>query len=109
MKVKVKVAKSSPTLCDHMDYTVYEILQASILGSLSLLQGIFSTQGRIGGSLIGNWNFYPNPVIMRSTFWGENRGPTGNLNFYLHLVVTRGHFPSPINPPPEQKPVRTGG
>ena len=67
------------------------------------------SQGRIGGSLKGNWNFYPNPVRMRSTFWGENRGPTGNLNFYLHLAVTRGHFPSAISPLQEQKPVRTGG
>ena len=45
MKVKVKVAKWSPALCDLMDYTVYGILQARILGSLSLLQGIFPTQG----------------------------------------------------------------
>ena len=31
MKVKVKVAQSSPTLCDSMDYAVYGILQARIL------------------------------------------------------------------------------
>ena len=31
MKVKVKVAQSCPTLCDTMDYTVHEILQARIL------------------------------------------------------------------------------
>ena len=30
-KVKVKVAQSCPTLCDPMDYTVHEILQARIL------------------------------------------------------------------------------
>ena len=35
-KVKVKVAQWCPTLCDSMDCTV---------GSLSLLQGIFPTQG----------------------------------------------------------------
>ena len=29
--MKVKVAQSCPTLCDPMDYTVYEILQAKIL------------------------------------------------------------------------------
>ena len=43
--VKVKVTRLCPTLCDPMDYTVHEILQARILewSSLSLLQGIFPT------------------------------------------------------------------
>ena len=31
MELKVKVAQSCPTLCDSMDYTVHEILQARIL------------------------------------------------------------------------------
>ena len=31
MKVKVKVTQSCPTLCDPLDYTVHEILQARIL------------------------------------------------------------------------------
>ena len=46
-EVKVKVAQSQPTLCDPMDYTVHGILQAKNtgVGSLSLLQGIFPTQG----------------------------------------------------------------
>ena len=54
-KIKVKVSRLRQTLCDPMDYTVHEILQARILewnspgkntgvGSLSLLQGIFPTQ-----------------------------------------------------------------
>ena len=61
--VKVKVTQSCLTLCDPMDYSVHGILQARILewvpfpspgdlpnqnigeGSLSLLQGIFPTQG----------------------------------------------------------------
>ena len=44
---KLKVAHSCLTLCDPMDYTVPGILQARItrVGSLSLLQGIFPTQG----------------------------------------------------------------
>ena len=33
------------TLCDPMDYTVHGIFQARLLGSLSLLKGIFPTQG----------------------------------------------------------------
>ena len=45
-KVKVKVAQSCPTLCDPMDCTVHGILhQYTGVGSLSLLQGIFATQG----------------------------------------------------------------
>ena len=43
----LKVAQSCPTLCDPMDYTVHGILQARILEwlAVSLLQGIFPTQG----------------------------------------------------------------
>ena len=41
---KLKVAQSCPTLCNPMDYTIHGILQAR-MGSLSLLQGIFPTQG----------------------------------------------------------------
>ena len=40
-KVKVKGAQSCPTLCDPMDYTG----QNTGVGSFSLLQGIFPTQG----------------------------------------------------------------
>ena len=47
MKLKVKISQSCPTLCNSMDYAAHGILQARILGmgSLSLLQGIFLTQG----------------------------------------------------------------
>ena len=49
---KVKVVGSCPTLCNPMDYTVRGILQArSGMGSLSLLQGIFPTQGSNPGLL----------------------------------------------------------
>ena len=43
----MKVPQSCPTLCDPMDDTVHGILQVSILEwvGLSLLQGIFPTQG----------------------------------------------------------------
>ena len=44
-KIKAKVAQSCPTFCIPMDYTIHGILQARILDSLSLLQGIFPTQG----------------------------------------------------------------
>ena len=46
----MKFAQSCPTCCNTMDYTVHGILQVRVLewvlkGSLSLLQGIFPTQG----------------------------------------------------------------
>ena len=42
----VKVAQLCLTLCGPMNYTVHGILQQTTgLGSLSLLQGIFPTQG----------------------------------------------------------------
>ena len=49
----VKVVQSCPALCDPMDYIVQEILQARILErvSLSLLQGIFPSQGSNPGLL----------------------------------------------------------
>ena len=46
-EVKVKVAQSCRTLCDPMDHTVHGNPpgQNTGMGSLSLLQGIFPTQG----------------------------------------------------------------
>ena len=45
-KVKLKVTKSCPTLCDPMDYNPWNSPgQNTGVGSLSLLQGIFLTQG----------------------------------------------------------------
>ena len=43
MKVKVKVTQSCPTVCDHMNYTVYGILQARILqwGAILFSTGTF--------------------------------------------------------------------
>ena len=59
---KVKVAQLCPTLCNPMDYTVHEILQARILevGSLSLLQRIFPSQRSnpgfpIAGRFFSSW------------------------------------------------------
>ena len=59
-KWKVKVAQSCPTLWDPMDYTVHGILQAqnTRVGSLSLLQGIFPTQGLNPGLLRCKWILY---------------------------------------------------
>ena len=57
--MKVKVAQSCMTLCDPMDYTVHGILQARILEvHLSLLQGIFLTQGSNLDLLHHRWSLY---------------------------------------------------
>ena len=49
---EVKFPQSCPTLCNPTDYTVHGILQVRILElSLSLLQGIFPTQGLNPGLL----------------------------------------------------------
>ena len=50
---EVKVTQSCSTLCNPRDYTIHGTLQARILewGSLSLLQGIFPTQGSNPGFL----------------------------------------------------------
>ena len=45
VKVKVKVAQSCPTLCDSMDCPWNSPGPNTGVGSLSLLQGIFPTQG----------------------------------------------------------------
>ena len=42
---EVKVTQLCLTLCDPMNYTAIGILQNTGVGSLSLLKGIFSTQG----------------------------------------------------------------
>ena len=50
LKVKVKVAQLCPALCDPMDYSPWNSLgQNTGVGSLSLLQGVFPTQGLYPG------------------------------------------------------------
>ena len=60
--VKVKVAQSCPTLCDHMDYTVHGILQARILQWIAFPFSRRSSQPRdrtqvscIAGRFFTNW------------------------------------------------------
>ena len=57
---EVKVAQLCPTLCDPMDSTVHGILQARILKwvGLSLLTGIFPTQGWNPGLPHCGWILY---------------------------------------------------
>ena len=44
--MKVKVAQSSPTLCNPMDYTVHGILQARILAWVAIAFSKGSSQSR---------------------------------------------------------------
>ena len=54
--MKVKVTQSCLTLCDPMDYSPWNSWgQNTGVGSLSLLQGIFSTQGLNPGLLHCRW------------------------------------------------------
>ena len=57
---KMKVTESCSTLCNPMDCAVHGILQAKNtgVGSFSLLQGIFPTQGLTPGLLHCRWILY---------------------------------------------------
>ena len=48
MELKVKVAQSCPTLCDPMDYTAHEILQAKVLEWVAVSISRGSSQPRDG-------------------------------------------------------------
>ena len=61
-KVKVKVDQSYPTLCDPMEYTVHEILQARVLEWVAVLFSKLSSQTRdqtqislIAGRFFTSW------------------------------------------------------
>ena len=57
--MKVKVTQSCPTLCDPMDYSPWNSpCQNTGVGSLSLLQGIFPTQGSNPSFLHCRWILY---------------------------------------------------
>ena len=58
-KMKVKVTQSCLTLCNPMDYTVHNFTgQNTGVGSLSLLQEIFPTQGLNSGLPLCRWFLY---------------------------------------------------
>ena len=76
---KVKVAQSCPTLCDPMDYSVSSWSspgQSTEVGSRSLFQGIFPTQGRNPGllpsqadSLPAELPGKPGPLLLVFLIW----------------------------------------
>ena len=80
----LKVAQSCLTLCNPMVYTVHGILQArSGVGSLSLLQGIFLTQGS-------------NPGLLQSRQIETQGKP--EFNYYHHLLLAMSSWAKCLAP-----------
>ena len=88
----MKAAQSCPTLCDPMDYTytVHGILQAKItgVGSLSLLQGIFPTQGSNPGLPHCRWIIYQLSHKGSQIFYvsSDNKYIKSRINIALYLA-----------------------
>ena len=84
MKVKVKVTQPRPALCDPMDCPWNSPGENTGVGSLSLLQGLFPTQGLNSGLLHYRWVLYQlshkgSPRIKEDSY--QNSGTTlGPLN-----------------------------
>ena len=79
-EAKVRVVQLCLTLCNPMDYTVHGILQATILevGSLSLLQGIFPTQGSNPGL----------PPCRRILYQLSHKGSPREVELYKDDLIT---------------------
>ena len=82
---KVKVTQSCPVLCDPMDYTAHEILQARILEWVAILFSRGSFQPRdwtqvshTAGQFFTNWATREAPIKVRYIFQGE-RSPLVTL------------------------------
>ena len=77
---EVKVTQSCTTVCDSMDYSPWNSPgQNTGVGSLSLLRGIFPTQGLNPGFLHCRWNLYQlshkgNPRILEWVAYPFSRG-----------------------------------
>ena len=88
-KAKVKVAQSCPTLCDPMDYTAHEILQARTLEwvAFPFSRGSSWPRHRTGVSCIAG-RFFTNWAtreVMPSKFLQKN---TNNLRIASHCLST---------------------
>ena len=75
----VKVAQSCPTLCDPKDYTWNSPGQNSGVGSLSLLQGIFPTEGLNSG-----------PALQVDSLPAEPPAGVGSLSVLQGIFPTKG-------------------
>ena len=78
MKMKMKVTHSCPTLCDPMDCSPWNSPgQKTGVGSLSLLQRIFPTQGLNTGLPHCTWVLYQ---------LGHHRGSPENSRIIVYLA-----------------------
>ena len=99
-KVKVQVAQLCLTLCNPMDYTVPGILQASTgVGSLSLLQGIFPTQGSNPDLPHCRWILYQlrhkgSPLVFKRVLNQPSAGTKGWLYacLFMKMIGTQQSF-----------------
>ena len=74
---KVKITQSCPTLCNPMDYTALFFSQNTGVGSFSLPQGIFPTQGSNPGLLSCRWILYQ--LSHKGSLVGASTGETKRL------------------------------
>ena len=82
--MKVEVAQSGPTCCDSMDCPWNSPGQNSGVGSLSLFQGIFPTQGWNPGLLHCRW------VLYQLSHQGSYQGAISDEQLPQKDVVTVG-------------------
>ena len=86
LSVKAKVAQLCPTLCNPMDYTVWNSPAQHVgAGSLSLLQGIFSTQELNQGlppcrQILYQLSHKPSPRILEWVFYPFSSGSSQPRN-----------------------------
>ena len=78
LSVKVNVTQSCPTLCDSMDYG-----QNTGVGSSSLLQGIFPTQGSNSGL----------PHCRRILYQMSHKGSPRILEWVAHPIASGSSWP----------------
>ena len=86
--MKVKVAQSCLTLCDPMDYSPWNSPgQNTGVGSFSLLQGMFLTQGSNPGLPYCRWILYQ---LSRREARRTDQGSGHNLEAEEHLIDPPG-------------------
>ena len=95
-RVKVKVTQSCLTLCDPVDCPWNSPGQNTLMDSLSLLQGIFPTQGLNPGLLYGKWvlyqlSYHGSPKLEISK-WGEKRIRRKSFHRRRHQVPWWSQF-----------------
>ena len=86
-KVKVKVAQSSPTLCNPMDYTVHGILQARILEWVAypFSSGSYRLRNQTSVSCIAG-GFFSNWAIKKALMYVHSAGQITSVRGYKEAL-----------------------